>query len=148
MRDIEERTELFYSTIEHGEINLLKAIEGARLGGIPVYSVLFPCDQCMKTLIDKGMRTIYYLEDHPERNWSKRSHAKAEKAGVRTIRIGIDENGQFYQKVDGEDDLTRTESDKLYGHFKFIDPRNARSQDQLRKRIHRERPSSARKRRR
>lgn len=131
VRDIEERTELFYSTIEHGEINLLKAIDGARLDNIPIYSVLFPCDQCMKTLIDKGMRTLYYLEDHPARNWSKRSHAKAEKAGVKLIQIGIDKNGQFYQKVNGEDALTRAESDKLYGNFKFIDPRNARSQDQL-----------------
>lgn len=131
VRDIEERSELLYSTIEHGEINLLKAIDGARLDDTPVYTVLFPCDRCMKTLIDKGMQTLYYLEDHPERNWSKRSHAKAEKAGVRTIRVGINENGQIYEKVDGEEELTRAESDKLYGKFKYIDPRNARSQDQL-----------------
>lgn len=130
-QDIENRTELLYSTIEHGEINLLKNINGVRLDDIPVYSVLFPCDQCMKTLIDKGMKTLYYLEDHPERNWSKRSHAKAEKAGVRTIRVSITKDGKVQEKVDGEENLTRAESDKLYGKFKYIDPRNARSQDQL-----------------
>ena len=131
VKDIEERSELLYSTIEHGEINLLKAIDGARLDNVPVYSVLFPCDRCMKTLIDKGMTTLYYLEDHPERNWSKRSHAKAEKAGVKTIRVGIDETGEAYERIDGEEELTRAESDELYGKFKYIDPRNARSQDQL-----------------
>lgn len=131
VRDIEERSELLYSTIEHGEINLLKAIDGARLDDVAVYSVLFPCDKCMKTLIDKGMKTLYYLEDHPERNWSKRSHAKAEKAGVKTIRVEIDENGKYHERIDGEEELTRAESDKLYGKFKYIDPRNARSQDQL-----------------
>lgn len=130
-RDIEERTELFYSTIEHGEINLLKNIGGVRLEDTPVYTVLFPCDQCTKTLIDKGVKTIYYLEDHPERNWSKRSHAKAEKAGIKTIKVGLDSDGKAYERVDGEESLTREESDKLYGQFKYIDPRNTRGQDQL-----------------
>lgn len=80
------RTELFYDTVEHAEINLLKKMGNVKtLADTPVYVTLFPCDKCMKVLADKGVHEIYYLEDHPERNWSKRSHALAEKKGIKTI---------------------------------------------------------------
>lgn len=84
--DVTHRTELFYDTVEHAEINLLKKMgEVKSLKDTPVYVTLFPCDACIKVLIDKGVKEIYYLEDHTERNWSKRSHERAEKAGVKTI---------------------------------------------------------------
>lgn len=83
--DIENRTELFYATVEHAEIALLKLLGEAKKIEVPIYVTLFPCDKCMKVLADKGVKEIYYLEDHPERNWSKRSHERAEKAGIKTI---------------------------------------------------------------
>lgn len=83
--DIMKRTELFYATVEHAEIRLLKKIGKAREVDTPIYVTLFPCDKCMKVLADKGVKEIYYLEDHPERNWSKRSHELAEKKGIKTI---------------------------------------------------------------
>ena len=84
--DVAHRTELFYDTVEHAEINLLKKMGNIKtLADTPVYVTLFPCDKCMKVLADKGVKEIYYLEDHPERNWSKRSHALAEKKGIKTI---------------------------------------------------------------
>ncbi len=94
--DITNRTELFYGTIEHAEINMLKLMGEAKTIDTPVYITLFPCDKCMKILIDKGVKEIYYLEDHPERNWSKRSHALADKNGVKTICLSQkgDDNGK------------------------------------------------------
>lgn len=83
--DIQNRTELFYDTVEHAEINLLKKLGKTKTIDTPIYITLFPCDKCMKVLINKGVKKIYYLEDHPERNWSKRSHALADKKGVKTI---------------------------------------------------------------
>lgn len=84
--DIQNRTELFYDTVEHAEINLLKQLGKVdSLENIPLYITLFPCDHCMKVLANKGIKKIYYLEDHPDRNWSKRSHALAEKKGIETI---------------------------------------------------------------
>lgn len=84
--DVVYRTELFYDTVEHAEINLLKKMGNVKtLADTPVYVTLFPCYKCMKVLADKGVHEIYYLEDHPERNWSKRSHALAEKKGIKTI---------------------------------------------------------------
>lgn len=83
--DIQNRTELFYDTVEHSEINLLKRLGKVKELNVPIYLTLFPCDKCMKVLINKGVKEIYYLEDHPDRNWSKRSHALAEKHGVKTV---------------------------------------------------------------
>ncbi len=84
--DIQNRTELFYDTVEHAEINLLKKLGKVKtLENAAFYVTLFPCDHCMKVLANKGVKEIYYLEDHPDRNWSKRSHALAEKKGIKTI---------------------------------------------------------------
>lgn len=84
--DIQNRTELFYDTVEHAEINLLKKLGKVNtLENTPFYVTLFPCDHCMKVLANKGVKEIYYLEDHPDRSWSTRSHALAEKKGIKTV---------------------------------------------------------------
>lgn len=85
--DIENRTELFYSTVEHADINLLKQLEDVEELNVPIWTTLFPCDKCMKVFNDKGVKEIYYLEDHPEKNWSKRSHELAKKYGIKTTQI-------------------------------------------------------------
>lgn len=83
--DTENRTELYYATNRHSEIDLLKKIGKVEQIDFPIYVTLFPCDKCMKVLIDKGVKKIYYIDDHPNRNWSKRSHELAEKNNVETI---------------------------------------------------------------
>lgn len=88
--DIENRTELFYATTEHAEINLLKRLGEVKELDVPIWVTLFPCDVCMKVLNDKGVKEIFYLEDHPEKNWSKRSHKKAEEYGIKTTRIMVE----------------------------------------------------------
>ena len=123
-KDLNERTELFYSTVEHAEINLLK-----RIGDIgetdTVYVSLFPCDRCMKTLIDKGIKKIYYMEDHLDRNWSKRSHLLAEKKGIELIDL----SSTFEIKEDVSSIEESVEED--YSSYKYIYPPNSRKQEQL-----------------
>jgi len=116
-KDLNERTELFYSTVEHAEINLLKRL--TNIGDIDtVYVSLFPCDKCMKTLIDKGVKTIYYLEDHLDKNWSKRSHKLAEEKGINVINV-----------LEPEKEVETIDID--YNAYKYIYPPNAREQEQL-----------------
>ncbi len=113
----EKRSELFYSTTVHAEINLLK-----RIGDVgstdTIYCTLFPCDKCLKTLIDKGIKKVYYFEDHPEKNWSKRSHELAEEKGIETIKVG-------------DPIVEETQDERDYSNYKFIYPPNARKQEQL-----------------
>lgn len=115
--DIENRTELYYATAEHAEMNLLKQLGDIKTLNTPIYSTLFPCDKCMKVLIDKGVKEIYYLEDHPDRNWSKRSHELARKYGVKTINL-----------LDKRNDKCE---EKEMPKFRYVYPPNARTQKQL-----------------
>lgn len=118
-QDIASRSELYYATTEHAEIALLKKLGNiGKLEG-PIWSTLFPCDACMKVLISKGVKEIYYLEDHVTRNWSKRSHALAEKYGVKTIPL-------VKQKEEHE------QSENVdWSSYRYIYPPNVRCQEQL-----------------
>ncbi len=119
--DIENRTELYYATTEHAEMNLLKKLGEVKTLDTPIWTTLFPCDECMKVLIDKGVKQVYYLEDHPERNWSKRSHALAEKHGVQTIPI-LEEKKKIESTSPILGDMNA---------YQYIYPPNAREQKQL-----------------
>lgn len=122
--DIEKRTELFYATVLHAEIDLLKKLGDVDLSETQIWTTLFPCDKCMKVLNDRGIKTIYYLEDHPERNWSKRSHELAKKNGIKTISIPQMLNSK-------EDSLIALDGNQETAEYKYIDPNNIRSQEQL-----------------
>ena len=90
--DVDNRTELFYASIEHAEINLLKKMGDIEKLDVPVYTSLLPCDKCMKVLHDKGVKKIYYIEDHEHRNWSKRSHQYAKEKGMKLIKLLKDDD--------------------------------------------------------
>ena len=90
--DVDNRTELFYASIEHAEINLLKKLGDIEKLEVPVYTSLLPCDKCMKVLHDKGVKKIYYIEDHEHRNWSKRSHQYAKEKGIKLIKLLKDDD--------------------------------------------------------
>ena len=119
--DVLNRTELYYATCEHAEMNLLKKLGDVEVLDTPIYSTLFPCDKCMKVLINKGVKKIYYLEDHPERNWSKRSHELAIKYGVETINL-LDSKEEKVEQNYGAEDFSK---------YKYVYPPNAREQEQL-----------------
>lgn len=96
-KDVEQRTELFYGTVEHAEINLLKKLRVDHYDGA-VYCTLFPCDKCLKVMIDKGINTIYYYDDHPDKRWSKRSHELAERKGIKTVWMGKEHKDSLNDK--------------------------------------------------
>lgn len=130
VKDIENRTELFYDTVEHAEINLLKQLEAIDYLDSPIYTTLFPCDKCMKVLIDKGVKQIYYLEDHPERNWSKRSHEKAQESGVITTKINLNPTLTTTNDIKSSSEIIDELYDSSY-NYRFIEPRNAKYIKQL-----------------
>lgn len=120
--DIENRTELFYASVEHAEINMLKKLGDVKELNVPIWTTLYPCDVCIKVLNDKGVKEIFYLEDHPEKNWSKRSHKKAEEYGIKATKII-----KPLELVEQKEEVTQVTDVS----FKYIDPRNAREQSQL-----------------
>lgn len=130
--EIERRTELFYSTVEHAEINLLKKLEHTPTLDMPIFCTLCPCDKCLKVLIDKGAKDIRYLEDHPDRNWSKRTHALAKRKGVKLTQITVDSIEPASDIPVDQTASAEPEFDpKDFSTYKYGDPRNAREQKQL-----------------
>lgn len=59
-----------YAYVVHGEANaVLNAT--CPIGGYTLYCTLFPCNECAKIIIQKGIKKIIYVEDkyHDEPQW-------------------------------------------------------------------------------
>lgn len=57
----------------HAEQNAIiqAATSGENVRGCSVYCTTFPCFQCVKMLINCGVREIYYVEQYPDENAMK-----------------------------------------------------------------------------
>ncbi len=121
INDLKNRTELFYNTCDHAEIQLIRNLGYIEKFDGPLYVTLMPCDMCMKTLIDKGVKEVYYFEDHPEKGWSKRTHERAKKANVKLIPMIKSEVKEEQEQAEPFD----------FSGLVTIYPPNARRQPQL-----------------
>lgn len=52
-----------YMFVCHAELNAILNFVGGRLDGCRLYTTLFPCNECSKAIIQKGIREIIYLSD-------------------------------------------------------------------------------------
>jgi dCMP deaminase len=69
--DINNRTELYYSSIEHSEIHMCNKAnsQGISLKGSTVYVSLFPCNKCAQRLIAEGVVKVVAYEDRPQADY-------------------------------------------------------------------------------
>ena len=49
--------------VVHGEVNALMNTNGGKVEGCRIYVSLFPCNECVKLLIQSGIKEVIYLED-------------------------------------------------------------------------------------
>lgn len=77
--EINDRTELFYNRIKHAEIALLEELGYPTDMPGPVFTTCYPCIECQKVLAERGVNTIYYIDDHLDKPWSLLAHYYAEK---------------------------------------------------------------------
>ncbi|HIZ83628.1 MAG TPA: dCMP deaminase family protein [Firmicutes bacterium] len=52
-----------YLFVCHAELNAILNYNGGRLDGCRLYTTLFPCNECTKAIIQKGIRELIYLSD-------------------------------------------------------------------------------------
>ena len=52
-----------YAYVCHAEMNAILNYNGTGLKGSRLYVTLFPCNECTKAIIQKGIREIIYLSD-------------------------------------------------------------------------------------
>ena len=74
---------IFIITVVHAEVNAIMHKTCISLEGCTLYTTLFPCNECVKVIIQAGIKTIYYLrgEDETEKCYVKASIKLLKLAG-------------------------------------------------------------------
>ncbi len=58
-----ETLETKYVYVCHAELNAILNYNGGSLQGARIYTTLFPCNECTKSIIQKGIQEVIYLSD-------------------------------------------------------------------------------------
>ena len=89
-----EFLETKYPYICHAELNAILNNIGMDLAGCKIYTVLFPCNECAKAIIQSGINDVIYLSDKYEGNHVfKASKIMLDKAGVKYRKVETKVNG-------------------------------------------------------
>ncbi|MBE5967173.1 MAG: dCMP deaminase family protein [Lachnospiraceae bacterium] len=52
-----------YFFVCHAELNAILNYTGSQMKGARIYTTLFPCNECTKAIIQKGIKEIIYMND-------------------------------------------------------------------------------------
>jgi dCMP deaminase len=76
-----------YAYVVHAELNAILSAKGRDLTGFHIYVTLSPCNECMKAIIQAGIKKVYYLEEYDKdsEGWIA-SLRMAKAAGVELIK--------------------------------------------------------------
>lgn len=73
-----------YLYVCHAEMNAILNYTGTNMKNSKLYVSLFPCNECTKALIQKGIREIIYMEDkYANQDSVKASKRMLDSAGVK-----------------------------------------------------------------
>ncbi len=78
-----------YLYVVHAELNAILHAQ-RELAGCSLYATVFPCSECMKAIIQTGIKQVVYLNDLNGQTWeeSKKATLKmAQLAGVKVSRF-------------------------------------------------------------
>ena len=77
-----------YPYICHAELNAILNNIGMDLRGCKIYTVLFPCNECSKAIIQSGITEVIYLSDkYAGTDTSKASKLMLDKAGIISRKV-------------------------------------------------------------
>lgn len=72
-----------YLYVCHAELNAILNYTGINIKGAKIYTTLFPCNECSKAIIQKGMKEIIYMSDkYADTDIIKASKSMLDAAGV------------------------------------------------------------------
>lgn len=72
-----------YIYVCHAELNAILNYNGGPLKGARIYTTLFPCNECTKSIIQKGITEVIYLSDkYADTDSVKASKRMMQSAGV------------------------------------------------------------------
>jgi dCMP deaminase len=77
-----------YPFVCHAELNAILNNIGIELSGCKIYTVLFPCNECTKAIIQAGITEVIYLSDKYEGNNAfKAAKIMLTKAGITCRKV-------------------------------------------------------------
>ena len=72
-----------YPYVVHAEANAILNKNSAGLGGCRIYTILYPCCECAKLIIQSGIKEVIYLSNKYAGEWSfEAARILFEKSGV------------------------------------------------------------------
>jgi dCMP deaminase len=78
-----EPLETKYIYVCHAELNAILNYNGGPLKGARIYTTLFPCNECTKSIIQKGISEVIYLSDkYADTDSVRASKRMMQSAGV------------------------------------------------------------------
>lgn len=76
-----------YAFVCHAEMNAILNCGTADLRNTRIYVSLFPCQECTKALIQKGIREVIYMSDkYHDTDGAKASRKMLDSAGVKYVQ--------------------------------------------------------------
>lgn len=84
-----------YLYVVHAELNAILHAE-RELHDCTLYATVFPCSECMKAVIQSGIKTIVYFNDLSGDNWDEPRKAAMKMAELAGIEI---------RKFEGDNDI-------------------------------------------
>ena len=88
-----------YFYVCHAEFNAILNYNGSGLKGSKVYVTLFPCNECAKAIIQKGISEIIYMSDkYADTDSTRASKRMLEAAGVK-LRLYEPANKEIKLKI-------------------------------------------------
>lgn len=80
-----------YMYVVHSELNAILSAK-KDLSGCRIYVTYFPCNECMKAIIQSGIKEVYYLHDYkPNSNINIASIKMANAAGIKLVKYDMEE---------------------------------------------------------
>lgn len=72
-----------YMFVCHAELNAILNFNGGSMKGFRLYTTLFPCNECAKAIIQKGIAEVIYLSDkYADAEMTKAAKMMFKSAGV------------------------------------------------------------------
>ena len=75
-----------YLYVVHAELNAILHAE-RNLAGCSLYVTVFPCSECMKAVIQTGMKNVVYLNELAGDNWEQHIAATMKLADLAGVKV-------------------------------------------------------------
>lgn len=86
-----------YDYVVHAELNAILNAEGKNLKGASLYTLLFPCNECAKAIIQAGISEVIYLSSPETKSYLKFEQSKQmfNASGVKLRQFNLSDDLEY-----------------------------------------------------